>query len=138
MVFKQPNEKEFEQVKKLVEEFWLDDTDMQPEQFNVLSDGGKILAFGRLREHTDAAELCTIGVAKDFQKKGLGEKMVKHLLDRSKRDVYLVTVIPGFFTKMGFNCTEKYPDAIKKKVELCTKEYHVDEPYFVMKWEKKI
>ena len=68
-VFKQPEIKEFEQVKLLVNDFWLDDTGLQPQQFQVLSDNGKVIAFGRLREHADATELCTMGVAGEFQKK---------------------------------------------------------------------
>jgi N-acetylglutamate synthase-like GNAT family acetyltransferase len=135
MVFKQPDEKEFEQVKKLVEDFWLDNTDLQPAQFRVLSDAGSVIAFGRLREHVDATELCTIGVAKDFQKKGFGREMVNDLLAQAKREVYLVTVIPDFFAKLGFNKVEQYPASIKSKIDMCVKDYHVDEPYFVMKWE---
>jgi len=137
MVFKQPDTKEFEQVKQLVEELWLDNETMQPEQFRVLSDDGKVIAFGRLREYEDSTELCSIGVAKEFQKRGFGDKMVKHLIGIADRDVYAVTVEPDFFAKMGFHKVNSYPDSLKHKVELCTKEYHVDRPYFAMKWEKK-
>jgi N-acetylglutamate synthase-like GNAT family acetyltransferase len=136
MVFKQPDEKEFEQVKKLVEDFWLDNANMQTEQFKVLSDKGKVFAFGRLREHADATELCTMGVAKEFQKNGLGEKMVKHLQSIAKRDVYLVTVLPEFFKKQGFLLVKQYPASLQRKIDMCAKDYHVEEQYFVMKWEK--
>jgi N-acetylglutamate synthase-like GNAT family acetyltransferase len=136
-VFKQPEIKEFEQVKQLVNDFWLDDTGLQPQQFQVLSDNGKVIAFGRLREHADATELCTMGVAGEFQKKGFGKEMVNHLLCRAKCDVYLVTVIPDFFKRLGFDFAEQYPDSIQKKIKMCVTDYHVDEPYFVMKWEKK-
>ena len=137
MVFKQPDAKEFEQVKQMAEEFWLDNSAMQSEQFRVLSGNGKVIAFGRLKEHTDATELCTMGVAKYFQKKRYGSKMVSHLLSQAKRDVYLVTIIPDFFRKSGFAFVEDYPASVKKKIDMCVKDYHVDEPYFVMKWEKK-
>jgi len=137
MVFKQPGANEFEQVKQFVQDFWLDDTDLQPQQFRVLADNGNVIAFGRLREHADATELCTIGVAKDFQNKGFGKEMVSHLISLARRDVYLVTVIPGFFAKLGFTKVEQYPLSIKGKIDMCIRDYHVDEPYFVMKWEKK-
>jgi len=136
-VFKQPNEKELEQVKELVKKFWLDNADMRPEQFSVLSDNGKVIAFGRLREHEDATELCTMGVSKDYQKNGYGEKMVKHLQSIAKRDIYLVTVIPDFFTKVGFKIVPTYPVSIRKKVDRCSSDFHVGETYNVMKWEKK-
>jgi N-acetylglutamate synthase-like GNAT family acetyltransferase len=137
MIFKQPDTSEFEQIKQLADELWLDNTGMQRGQFQTFSDNGKVIAFGRLREHNDATELCTMGVAKEFQKKAFGKKMVKHLQSIAKHDIYLVTVIPDFFAKLGFNKVEQYPDSIKKKIDLCATDYHVDDPYFVMKWEKK-
>ena len=137
MTFKQPDEKEFEQVKSLVEEFWLDNENLQPQQFRVISDNGKVIAFGRLRENVDATELCSLGVAKDFRGQAFGEKMVKALLEEAKMDVYIVTVIPAFFEKLGFTYEKKYPASMQKKVDLCTTHYHVGEPYRVMKWGKK-
>lgn len=137
MVFKQPTEKEFAQVNLMAEDFWLDNEDMQPEQFRVLSDDGKVIAFGRLRRHTGATELCTMGVAKEFRKQGFGDKMVRHLQSIAGEDVYLVTILPGFFAKLDFVKVNEYPKPLQRKVEICTKEYHVDEPYFVMRWEKK-
>ncbi len=137
IIFKQPDYKEFEEVKELVKEFWLDDADLQMEQFQVLSDNGNVIAFGRLREHIDATELCTMGVAKNFQKMGYGGKMVKHLQSIAKRGVYLVTVIPDFFEKTGFKGVDIYPNSLKKKVDRCSADFHVGETYHVMKWEKK-
>lgn len=136
-IFKLPDEKEFERIEQLVKDFWLDNADMLPEQFRVLSNNGKVVAFGRLREHEDATELCTMGVSKDFQKKGFGEKMVKHLQSIAVRDIYLVTVIPDFFAKIGFKMVETYPASIRKKVDRCSSDFHVGETYNVMKWEKK-
>jgi N-acetylglutamate synthase-like GNAT family acetyltransferase len=136
-LFKQPDEQEFEQVRQLVKDFWLDNENMQPEQFQVLSDHGKVVAFGRLKEHSDATELCTMGVAKDFEGKGFGDKIVKHLQSIAKRDIYLVTVIPDFFKKTGFEHVQTYPDSLRKKIERCSSDFHVGEAYHVMKWEKK-
>ncbi len=134
---KQPNEEEFEQVKKLAKELWLDMEDLKREQFYVLSDNGNVIAFGRLREHHDSTELCTLGVSTKEQAKGYGIQMVNHLLKQAKRDVHLVTVIPGFFTKQGFNFVEKYPASLQKKVDMCSTHHNVGEIYRVMKWEKK-
>ena len=128
-----PDNLEFTHIQQLVEEFWLDNADMQIQQFRILSENGTLIAFGRLREHTDATELCTLGVAKEFQGKGYGEKMVKELINGAKRDVFLVTVIPGFFLKCGFEFVENYPESLQKKVEMCSTHYHVGETYRVMK-----
>jgi amino-acid N-acetyltransferase len=137
IIIKQPDAKEFEQIKQQVKDLWLDDDGLNPTQFSVISDDGKVIAFGRLREHEDSTELCTLGVAKGFQQKGYGTKIVRHLLTQAKRDVYLVTVLPGFFAKLGFDFVDKFPDSLQKKVEMCGNHYHVGETYRVMKWEKK-
>ncbi len=134
--FKQPNAGEFEEVKKWVEDFWLDDESMDSARFRVLVDSNKVIAFGRLRENIDATELCTLGVVKEFRGKGLGRLMVECLLKEAKQDIYVVTVIPAFFSKLGFEFVENYPASMQKKVNLCTTDYHVGEIYRVMKWKK--
>lgn len=136
MVFKQPDKGEFEQIKQLVEELWLDNENMQPEQFKVLSDKGKVIAFGRLREYEDSTELCSIGVVKEFQQRKFGTEMVNYLLNLAKRDVYVVTIAPDFFAKFGFKPIEEPPAPIQKKFQRCETEFHVGKPYFAMKWEK--
>jgi N-acetylglutamate synthase-like GNAT family acetyltransferase len=137
MVFKQPNKEEFEQIKHLVEELWLDNENMQPEQFGILSDNGKVIAFGRLREYADTTELCSIGVVKEFQHRKFGTEIVNYLLHQAKRDVYVVTVVPDFFTKLSFKPVEKPPTPIQWKLQRCNTEFYVGTPYFAMKWEKK-
>lgn len=135
-IFKTPDEREFEQIKQLVEELWLDNETMFPEEFRVLSDNGKVIAFGRLREYADVMELCSIGVPVEFQNKKFGTSIVKHLLSRAQRNVYLVTVIPDFFTRFGFERIEKPPAPIERKLQRCNTEFYVGKPYFAMKWEK--
>lgn len=136
-IFKQPDEKDFEQIKQMVKDFWLYSEDMKPEQFRVISLNGKIIAFARLVEHSDAMELGTLGVDENFRMQGWGTKIVRHLLSIARHDIYVVTTIFKFNANIGFKLTEKYPDSIKCKLEKCVKDYHVEEPYFVMKWEKK-
>lgn len=137
MVFKLPDTKEFEQIKLLVEELWLDNETMMPEQFRVLSDKGKVIAFGRLRDYADATELCSVGVIKESQHKKFGTEMVSYLLNQAKGDVYLVTIIPGFFARLGFKAIEIPPAPIRRKLQRCNTEFFVGKPYFAMKWEKK-
>jgi N-acetylglutamate synthase-like GNAT family acetyltransferase len=137
IVFKQPDEKEFEQVKQMVDEFWLVNENMLSEQFHVISNNSKVIAFARLKEKDDATELGTLGVAKELRRKGWGSKMVLHLLGLAKRDVYVVTTLFDFNAKLGFKLVDDYPESVRKNLETCRKDYHVPEPYFVMKWEKK-
>ncbi len=134
IIIRQPDDTEFAEVKEYVEEFWLDNSNMVKEQFLILLYKGHFAAFGRLKEHPDCSELCTLGVVNEFRGKHLGEAMVKALVKKAKSQVYLVTVIPDFFAMLGFSFTEKYPAPMRQKVEVCTKEYHVGETYKVMKY----
>jgi N-acetylglutamate synthase-like GNAT family acetyltransferase len=133
---KQPDENEFLQVKQLVEDFWLDNMDMKPEQFFILSENGKVIAFGRLRKYDDATELCTLGIAKEFRGKGYGSALVLHLLKQANTEVFAVTVIPDFFLKFGFKIVSEYPQSIENKCKLCAEAYHTGEKYEVMRWIK--
>jgi N-acetylglutamate synthase-like GNAT family acetyltransferase len=131
---RQPDAHEFELVKKYVQDFWLDDTNMRIEQFRVLLKGNELIAFGRVRENPDATELCTIGVVQELRGKGYGSEITNALLKEVKRDAYIVTVIPDFFAKLGFKPVSEYPPSIQAKCNLCTSQYHVGEEYRVMKW----
>ena len=132
IIIRQPGDKEFEEVKKHVDDFWLDNETMQKEQFRILLYKNKLVGFGRIRKNKDATELCSLGIIKEMRLKGLGKVMVKGLLSEVKGDVYVVCVIPDFFRKAGFTEVAEYPTSIQKKVNLCTADYNVGEPYKVL------
>ncbi|MGP8216141.1 MAG: GNAT family N-acetyltransferase [Bacteroidia bacterium] len=134
IIIRQPNDAEFNSVKSYVKEYWLDDESMSKEQFKILLYEGNLAAFGRLKRHSDGIELCTLGVVEKFRNKNLGTAMVKGLLSGIGQDVYIVTVIPGFFTKLGFKATKEYPGSLQKKCDNCCNNYHVGQTYVVMKY----
>ncbi len=135
IVIRQPTYSEFDLVKDYVDDFWLDDSNMQIQQFRVLFYKGEITAFGRLRMEGNDTELCTLGVVEKMRGKGFGKAMVKALIEEAKTDVYAVCVIPDFFLKLGFVKVTEYPPLIKRKVDVCTTYYHVGVPYEVMKYK---
>lgn len=132
-LIRQPNAAEFEQVKKYAEKFRLDNENMERNQFKVLLRDNKLAAFGRLKVHKDAIELCTLGVVEEYRGKKLGEVLVSDFVAAAEQDIYLVTVIPFFFSKMGFKETKQYPASLQEKCDNCCSHYHVDETYVVMK-----
>jgi len=132
IIIRQPGDKEFEEVKKYIEDFWLDNETMLKEQFRIILFKNKLVGFGRIRKNKDATELCSLGIIKEMRLKGLGKAMVKGLLSEVKKDVFVVCVIPDFFRKAGFIEVTEYPISIQKKVNLCTTHYHVGEPYKVL------
>jgi N-acetylglutamate synthase-like GNAT family acetyltransferase len=135
-IIRQPTESEFERVKKYARQFNLDDENMGIKEFKVLLHDNKLAAFGRLKVHKDATELCTLGVVEEFRGKKLGETFVRDFIANAKQDIYVVTVIPAFFSKMGFKEVKEYPASIKEKTEMCGTKHHVDETYVAMKWTK--
>jgi N-acetylglutamate synthase-like GNAT family acetyltransferase len=134
ILIREPDGAEFEMVKNYAKEYWLDDEGVDKKQFKVLLYDNKLAAFGRIKEHKDSTELCTIGVVEKYRGKKLGEALVKGFISGIKHDVYLVTVIPSFFHRMGFMETTKYPQSIREKTDRCGTKYHVDESYTVMKY----
>ncbi|HWY99156.1 MAG TPA: GNAT family N-acetyltransferase [Bacteroidia bacterium] len=135
ILFRQPNDAEFEEVKRHSEEYQLDNENMSKDQFKIILHEGKLAAFGRLKKHNDAMELSTVGVVKEFRGKKLGEAIVRSFADEARQDLYLVTVIPDFFSKMGFKAVKEYPISLQNKCDNCCQKHHPGEVYVVMKKE---
>lgn len=78
--------------------------------FRVLTPGnrpGTVLAFGALRRYSSRlAELRSLVVGDGQQGRGLGRRLVAHLLDEARREglrkVFVLTRAPGFFERLGF------------------------------------
>ena len=134
LIIRQPNEAEFEEVKNHLKKFVLDSSEADKGQFKVLLYNDKLAAFGRLKQRNDGIELCSIGVVEEYRGKKLGETIVKDILATAKTDVYLVTVIPAFFSKLGFNETKEYPASLQNKRENFCEHHHPGDCVSVMKY----
>jgi len=132
-----PNIKEMELVIRHVNEYMLDDEQLEREQFVIAKSNNTLVGFGRLRTHSDCIELCTLGVVTEYRGKGVGKKLVAELIYRASSTLYLVCVIPKFFEKFNFEIVEDVPSSIIRKYEICTTKLKVDEPYYMMRLEKK-
>ncbi len=71
-------------------------------RFQVGELEGKVLAIAELKEYDDFCLLSCVGVREDLQGSGLGLKLVNRVLKDVRKDVYLYTLVPGFFKKAGF------------------------------------
>ena len=125
--------KDFKAVKTLAETFNLDSEDMRIEEFKVAAEGDVILGVGRLKPAGKVLELCSLGVVQHKQKEGIGKLLVKSLLRSAKKDVYLATIIPGYFKQFGFKALDFTPEFMKKKEDWC--EGCHPERCTIMKWE---
>ena len=127
---------QFEEVKTYIQQFQLDDREINKAQFLTLSHNSELLAFGRIREHEGVSEMCTLGVIEKVRKKGYGKLLVNALAKKAKQPVYLVCIIPAYFVPMGFRICKNYPDVIQKKLSYCKSNLSVEEEYVVMQEQK--
>lgn len=127
-----PSEQEFKEICDHISEFELDNRALQREQFSAAFRQGKLVGFGRLREHAECVELCSLGVVAAERRKGIGKAVVAELIRRAPGDLYLVCIIPDFFHPFGFRIVEDYPSAISNKLNYCTSELVVPETYTAM------
>lgn len=92
---------------------------METDNFFVADEGDKIVGICGLKKHSDCFELCSLGVEEAYRDKGLGAKLVHAVLKKAKREVYLTTIIPGFFEKFGFEKAGRFPESMIKKQDWC-------------------
>jgi N-acetylglutamate synthase-like GNAT family acetyltransferase len=126
------NENELTRVKDLVSDMSLDNNDLNEEQFIVAKRDDEIFGFGRLRTYNDCQELCTLGVIEPERLRGIGRGLARRLIKKSNKPLYVVTVIPEFFKKLGFTVVDLYPTPIRAKMNYCTDALWVPESYVAM------
>lgn len=105
-------------IKEFIERFHLDDEDLDYRQFVVAVDSNEIVGFGRIRPHKDVYELGGIGVVENRRNQGIGEMIIKYLIDNFPvDDVYITTDLPKYFEKLGFKKIEPGPKELVEKLE---------------------
>ena len=95
----------------------LDGEDLRPEQFVVVEEGGRTVAFGRIKSYRRTFELGCVAVVEDRRNQGLGELVVRELIRRfPQRRVYITTDIPEYFQRLGFVRTKALPRELSEKI----------------------
>lgn len=126
------SESHFEAVRSYINEFDLDNRQLQQHEFLIALHNNKLAGFGRIREHADCSEMCSLGIIVSERSKGIGKKLVNALIQQAKQRLFLVCIIPGYFTEFGFCESAVYPVAAKNKLDYCTENLPVNEKYVVM------
>jgi N-acetylglutamate synthase-like GNAT family acetyltransferase len=119
MVIRSARQEDFSQIVALAKELGLDYEGMNKDSYWVAEDAGRIVGMVGLKKHADCHELCALGVSLGYRGKGLGQKLVHALLLNADRDIYLATIIPGFFEQGGFEKSTQFPASMKKTPEWC-------------------
>jgi len=122
-------------IKKLIQQFELDNRDLHCQQFLVAKVGDEVFGFGRLRKRNYCIELCSLGVVDEERLKGVGTQLVQSLIQKADEALYLVCIIPTFFEPFGFRIVDDFPYDMQEKLNYCTSELLVPEDYVVMKYK---
>lgn len=123
---------QFEEVKKYISLFELDNRELKAEEFLVASINNSLVGFGRIREFENCSELCSLGVIEPERYKGIGSSLTKQLIKKAKNKLYLVCIIPDFFKPIGFEICVQFPAELKDKLNYCNQNLPVSETYVVM------
>ena|ERR1051326_9076356 len=129
-------ESDLEEIREKAKQLDLDCSEMRYDDFVVACKANAIAGFGRIKKYSDCMEISTLGVVLSEQKKGIGSMLMKKLLDKLQQDVFVVCVIPEYFSRFGFMETKIFPEVLKKKCEFCHSFGYDEEKVFVMKKER--
>jgi N-acetylglutamate synthase-like GNAT family acetyltransferase len=129
---RKPDTTELPRILELATAMQLDTREMRQEEFIAAFDGQEICGFGRLRDHGSCVELCTLGVCESHRGKGLGLQLSRALVASTSRQIFLVTVIPAFFQKVGFRRSSTWPESLNSKLNFCSSSLPVSQRYEVM------
>ena len=115
--------KDKDSVVKLVKESGLFVPHMRLSDFIVAYRGQNLVGVARLRTHKKLKiqELSNVGVKDGWRKCGIGSFIVSKIMAKVKYDLYLNTVNPGFYEKLGFLKVEKAPSVMKNNKAWCRK-----------------
>lgn len=107
-------------IEEKMHKYLLDSTNVSWQQFFVVKNDGKTVAFGRILDHGEFLEPASLGVDYYYRKKGIGAKLLKFLIKEAKRldpakPIYGVTHRPSFLEQCGFKEIYSYPDKLEYK-----------------------
>jgi len=108
-------------------------------EFTVAVEGGKLLGCGALKFYSaDLAEIRSLSVAPGLDGRGIGRAVMESLLHEAERfhlkTVFALTLIPGFFEKLGFRSVarETLPEKVWRDCIQCEKYLQCDEKTLVI------
>lgn len=122
LIFKRPSEMEFRQVRRLMGKFALNINDISLQQFTILKNNEKLLAFGCIRKNDTYSELDCIGVVEEQRGKGWGKMIVNKLLETGPPTIWLTTDTPKYFEKFNFVPSKQMPKDLARRLEKVNSE----------------
>jgi N-acetylglutamate synthase-like GNAT family acetyltransferase len=106
-------------AKALAARLALDYVGMAEDRFWIAEDGGRIAGLIGLKRRSDCLELVGLGVEPSRREAGIGRRLVESLFAAAGSDVYLATIIPGYFARFGFIPADVNPAGMAKDPAWC-------------------
>jgi N-acetylglutamate synthase-like GNAT family acetyltransferase len=91
-----------EGLRTLLEELSLVRPSLVVERFWVAEEGGAIVGAAHLEPVGDHLFVSSVGVRRAHERRGIATALLTRMFARSTRRIYLYTVIPAFFERLGF------------------------------------
>ncbi len=113
-------------------------------EFTVAEENGIIVGCGALKFYSaELVEVRSVCTAPGTASRGLGRALTDSLLDEAERyglkTALALTVVPGFFEKMGFREAprERFPTKVWRDCLQCPKYFQCDEKAMVLDLEAR-
>jgi N-acetylglutamate synthase-like GNAT family acetyltransferase len=103
-------------VLHLLSELELDYPSRDLSRFFVGEIRGEIVGIAELKDYKQFWLLSCVGIKESRQGTGMGRALVAPLLESLEKDVYLYTLVPGFFQKLGFNEDKSPPVSLPPRL----------------------
>jgi N-acetylglutamate synthase-like GNAT family acetyltransferase len=119
LTFRKAEEKDNEQILQLLKALDLYYAKLSLINFWVAEENKKIIAAAQLLEYPDFFFLGSVGVIPEEQGTGIASDLINDLFDNVNKKIYLYTIIPGFFERLGFKITDPIPTLPSKDQYEC-------------------
>ena len=96
---------------------------LKPDSFWVAEIEGKIVGVVRVEEQADFALIEALGILPQYQKQGIASQLLAESTKDMLKDLYLYTIIPDYFKKLGFKPVDP-PSFIPARKRYDCKECH--------------
>jgi N-acetylglutamate synthase-like GNAT family acetyltransferase len=106
-------------ARRLAESLGLDYASLDDDPAWVAEEDGRIAGLVARLDHPDCRELVALGVDPAFRSHRLGRRLVEALAADMPGDIYLATIIPGFFEGCGFVRIPAAPAGMAKDAFWC-------------------
>ena len=119
MPIRKARREDLSRIRELATSLGLDSPNMENDAFWVAEENGRIGGICGLKRHPDCLELVALGVEESKRGRGIGGDLARALIREVRGDIYLATIIPGFFEQLGFSRTSAFPPSMIKSAEWC-------------------